>query len=322
MGVSPPGSFLSPRKHEPLSPAPARRHFLFMKFYVVTPCFNALRWLQCCVRSVADQIEGGIEVHHHVQDAASTDGSPEWLKQWQREHADTPGYTFTYESAKDAGMYDAINKAWERMPQDADITAHLNADEQYLPHALKGIADAYARYPKAEIIEGTYIITDAEGHYRCHRRPVQPHKWTSMRVCELITCSTFHRADVFRRHGIRFDTRFRVYGDVVFYRDIVCAGIRVVTVPQLITTTFAMTGGNLAWAASSRAEAEQLNDSTPAFFLTIFPLSSRYTGLRRFLVDMFCPPPRSYSLYKADSQERAEEQITAPTCRWAMKVGF
>lgn len=291
-----------------------------MKFYIVTPCFNALNWLKNCIRSVADQAEEGVEVHHHIQDGLSTDGTAAWLEEWQREHADTPGYTFTYESAKDAGMYDAINTAWSKLPADADVTAHLNADEQYLPHALKGVAEAYARHPKAEIIEGTYIITDAEGHYHCHRRPVQPHKWTSMRVCELITCSTFHRADVFRRHGIRFDTRFRVYGDVVFYRAIVCAGVKVVTVPQLITTTFAMTGGNLAWAASSRAEAELLNATTPSLYLKIFPISRVYSNGMRRVVDKLCPAPQRYALYKGDDGVRQEEHIAAPTCRWAVPM--
>lgn len=290
-----------------------------MKFYIVTPCFNALNWLKNCVRSVADQAETGIEVHHHIQDGLSKDGTPEWLEQWKQEHAGIPGYTFTYESAKDAGMYDAINTAWSKLPEDADVTAHLNSDEQYLPHALKGVAEAYSRHPKAEIIEGTYIITDAAGHYHCHRRPVQPHKWTSMRVCELITCSTFHRADTFRRHGIRFDTRFRVYGDVVFYRDIVCAGVKIVTKPQLITTTFAMTGGNLAWAESSKAEAQLLDSATPSLYLKLFPLARIYSNGMRRIVDCFCRPPEQYSLYTAESSNRTTEQICAPTCRWQIQ---
>lgn len=290
-----------------------------MKFYIVTPCYNALDWLKNCIRSVADQAEEGVEVHHHIQDGLSKDGTAAWLEEWQREHADTPGYTFTYESAKDAGMYDAINTAWSKLPADADVTAHLNSDEQYLPHALKSIAEVFARHPKPEIVEGTYIITDAAGHYHCHRRPVQPHKWTSMRVCELITCSTFHRADVFRRHGIRFDTRFRVYGDVVFFRYIISADVRVVTVPQLVTTTFAMTGGNLAWAASSKAEAELLDAVTPTFYMKISNIARIFSnGMRRW-VDLRCPPPTHYALYVGNGEERVVEPIEHPTCSWSIQ---
>ena len=107
-----------------------------MKFYIVTPAYNALQWLQGCVRSVADQVKEGVEVHHHVQDGGSTDGTPSWLKTWQEEHQGVSGYTFTFESAKDAGMYDALNMAWEKIPSDAGVTAHLNCDEQYLPGGI------------------------------------------------------------------------------------------------------------------------------------------------------------------------------------------
>ena len=105
--------------------------------------------------------------------------------------------------------YDAINTAWSKMPEDADVTAHLNSDEQYLPGALEGIAKALDANPHAEVALGTYIIVDAESRYICHRRPIMPHKWTSQTVCEIITCSCFHRAEAFRKHGIRFDSRWR-----------------------------------------------------------------------------------------------------------------
>lgn len=39
-----------------------------MTFYIVTPAYNALSWLQRCIYSVADQVAEGVEVHHHIQD--------------------------------------------------------------------------------------------------------------------------------------------------------------------------------------------------------------------------------------------------------------
>lgn len=290
-----------------------------MKFYIVTPCLNALHRLRCCVRSVADQVGDGIEVHHHVQDAASTDGTPEWLAQWQQEHL-APGYTFTYASAPDAGMYDAINKAWERMPQNADVTAHLNADEQYLPQVLKSVAAAFAVRSEADIIEGTYIITDSEGNYVCHRRPVTPHRWVSMRNCEMITCATFHKAETFRNHGIRFDTRFRVYGDVIFFRNIVCAGIRIVTQPRLIAATFAITGQNMAWAHIGGEEAQLLDSLTPPLYLKLAPLACKYSNALRYGADLSLPAPRSYAIYRSRETTRTSINITSPTARWGFSA--
>lgn len=292
-----------------------------MKFYIVTPCYNALDWLKNCIRSVADQAEEGVEVHHHIQDGLSKDGTQAWLEQWQREHADTPGYTFTYESAKDAGMYDAINTAWSKLPADADVTAHLNSDEQYLPHALKSVAEQFLQHPAADILETTYLVTDCEGNYHCHRRPVQPHCWTSMRNCELMTCSTFHRAEPFRRHGIRFDTRFRVYGDVVFFRDLLCAGIRVETTPQMLTTAFAMTGHNMAWTHIGGHEARFLDQMTPRLLLLLEPISRRFSNGCRILVDMLNPPlPPVYQIYPCGGKTRCEKAILTPTCRWVLPL--
>ena len=63
-----------------------------MNFWIVTPSFNQLGFLQRCVASVEDQVTGAIgandllassppiSVHHHIQDAGSTDGTVEWLK--------------------------------------------------------------------------------------------------------------------------------------------------------------------------------------------------------------------------------------------------
>lgn len=291
-----------------------------MKFYIVTPCFNSLQWLQNAIRSVADQAGEGVEVHHHVQDGLSTDGTPAWLEEWQQTHADTPGYTFTYESAKDAGMYDAINTAWSKMPEDADVTAHLNSDEQYLPDALRGVAQEFMAHPKADIIEATHVFVDRDGHYLCHRRPVKPNKWISMRAIQLMTCCTFHKVSTFRRHGIRFDTRFRIFGDVILYRDIVNFGVEVCTAPSVVSTTFAITGENLAWRESSIKERALVDSITPRWVMTLFPLFWHLSGLSRRIVDCFHPAPRSISIYHGGGEGRRTEAITRPSCQYTPRV--
>lgn len=290
-----------------------------MKFYIVTPTYNALEWLRCCVRSVADQVQDGVEVHHHVQDGASTDGTAEWLALWQREHQ-VQGYTFTYESAKDGGMYAAINLAWEKMPTDADVTAHLNSDEQYLPGALAGVAAGFAMKPEADIALGTYIIVDNAGRYICHRRPILPHVWTSLTVCEIITCSCFHKADTFRKHGIRFDTRWRAIADVVFYRDIVRAHPRFLLLPNLITGTFAVTGQNLAWSETSRREWQQVLNELPCFAALWHQLTYRWCNFRRRIRDLFCSKPLSYVYYRGDNEQAAKIKIRKPTCCWGRRT--
>lgn len=291
-----------------------------MKFYIVTPTFNALEWLERCVRSVADQTTVGVEVHHHVQDGASADGTPEWLAEWRRTHADMPGYTFTYESIRDSGMYDAINIAWKKMPADAAVTAHLNSDEQYLPGALKGVSEAFETHSEAEIVLGTYIIVDAESRYICHRRPVMPSRWRSQTVCEIITCSCFHRAEPFTRHGIRFDTSYKALADLVFYRAIVGISPRICVQPELVTSTFTVTGGNLAWTERSQREWDAEMKALPWYVSRRHGIAYRFNNILRRITDLRCEPPRSYAVYRLQGEERNERIIKRPTPRWGMRT--
>ena len=291
-----------------------------MKFYIVTPTFNALSWLERCVRSVADQAGAGVEVHHHGQDGGSGDGTPAWLEAWQREHQDIPGYTFTYESGRDAGMYDAINLAWEKMPSDAAVTAHLNSDEQYLPGALKGVAAAFETHARAEIVLGTYVIVDADSRYICHRRPVQPARWRSQTVCEIITCSCFHRADAFRRHGIRFDTRYRALADLVFYRDILNSKPCFCVQAGLVTSSFTVTGDNLAWTDRSQREWDNEMKSLPWYVSGRHGIAYRVNNLLRRIADARCEAPHSYSIYMPGGETREERAIKCPTAHWGMRT--
>lgn len=291
-----------------------------MKFYIVTPTFNALSWLQRCIRSVADQVTDGVEVHHHVQDGGSGDGTPAWLQEWQVAHADVPGYTFTYESGKDAGMYDALNKAWEKLPSDADITAHLNSDEQYLPCALKDVAEAFQANQRAEILACSFIIVDAEGRYICHRRPVQPDKVRSQIVCELNTCACFHRVDVFMKHGVRFDTRYRSIADMVMYRELVKYGVKVYIRPQLMSSTFAVTGSNLAWSEITQGELQKAAEHVPWGVYRLRRWMNALSNLGRRWNDWRCPVPGSYELYLRSDENRTVKRIKHPTAHWGMRL--
>lgn len=293
-----------------------------MHWYIVTPCFNALRWLPGCLRSVLDQAGQGVEVHHHVQDGASTDGSAELLAAWAAEHADCPNYRFTYASEKDSGLYQALNRAWNKLPPEADFTAHLNTDEQYLPHALRDIATAFAERPQADIITTTYCAHDREWRYHCHRRPVMPHAFTSRLTCELMTCVTFWRVAAFRRlrgQGLRFDESYRSLADLPFYAAVVASGVRIAVLPRLISSSFAITGANVAWSPVTDAERARYRAGQPLLARLLEPWTRRWSNFQRRLTDRHLPPPTELRLYHADSPERQAEPIPCPTCLWKQR---
>ena len=285
-----------------------------MKFYIVTPTYNAVDWLKRAIRSVADQVGEGVEVHHHVQDGGSTDGTQEWLSCWKAEQSNTPGYTFTYESAPDKGMYDALNKAWDKLPEDADVTAHLNSDEQYLPRVLERIGAIMSEDSEADMVLGSYIIADAEMEYHCHRRPVRPHAFSSTLVCVIATCSCFYKVSTFKARKLRFDTSYKSIGDLIFFKDIMQTSPKVHMVPELMTSFFVVTGCNLAWTDISWKELERYF-ATLSFFQRKIALFVRLTvNFWRRVVDLFCASPKEFSVYREDDEQRTSRKIIHPTC--------
>ena len=84
-----------------------------MKIFIVTPCFNASQTIDRTIASVLMQA-GDFELCYHVQDGGSTDGTIDLLKVWEQRIVSglfpclCKGIRFSYASAPDAGMYDAI----------------------------------------------------------------------------------------------------------------------------------------------------------------------------------------------------------------------
>lgn len=288
------------------------------RFYIVTPTFNSIEWLPQSVRSVADQARD-VVVHHHVQDGGSTDGTVKWLEEWERKSASIPNYIFTWESARDEGMYDALNKAWARMPDDADWTAHINSDEQYLPGALAEVAKIAAKKRKADVLAGGYLVLDKDSRYIAQRFPVKPKKWLSWLNCCPATNSCFHRAECFRKHGIRFDVQWKSIGDLVLYRDMIRAGVRFELINKT-TSTFVCTGVNLAWCEKSLAEEKRYCKMIPAWAPRWQWVIYRWINLKRILRSISHRLENRYSVYVSDCDERKEFFVKRPTVRWKSRT--
>lgn len=132
-----------------------------MRVSVVTPCFNARRFLEPMLESVASQRGEGIAVEHIVLDAGSTDGSAELL---ERRRASLTHLV----REPDRGPADAINKGLALAT--GDVLAWLNADDLYAPNALRRACEALTRAPRAALCFGHCPMVDAEG--REIRRPI------------------------------------------------------------------------------------------------------------------------------------------------------
>lgn len=110
--------------------------------YVITPSCNSADTLWQTLESVYQQNTEGCMLYHHVQDCQSTDGTVKILSKWREKVSvdRKSGYSFSYSSCSDAGMYDAIAKGFSSFSiWDNEWMTWLNADDQMAPDAIQTV---------------------------------------------------------------------------------------------------------------------------------------------------------------------------------------
>jgi glycosyltransferase involved in cell wall biosynthesis len=273
-----------------------------MKFSIITPSFRNSAWLKLCIASVADQ---GVELEHIVQDSCSDDDTKNWLPGDARVKAFIE---------RDSGMYDAVNRGFRRA--QGDILAYVNCDEQYLPGALKLVADFFAANPEVEAVFADVVVVEPNGDYICHRPALVPGDDSMWVRFPLLTCAMFLRRSVVQGKGIYFDTKWRDLGDFFFVREMVTRGIRMAVLPRL-TSVFTDTGENMSLKENAVNERRMKWQMAPGrvraakyFYLLQHRMRlALRTDARRKAFD--------YSLYTAASPERRVVRHAGhPTTFW------
>ena len=172
---------------------------------IVTPVFNPGSYLERCLDSVAAL---RLDHEHVVVDGGSTDGTVEILERAEG---------VRWISEPDEGLSDAMNKGVAMAT--GDLIGWLNADDTYLPGALRTVGHALAGRPDAAWVAGRCIIVDGED--REIRRAISAYKAALLRrysfplllTQNFVMCpATFVRRDVWQEVG-GLDTRYRVSMD-------------------------------------------------------------------------------------------------------------
>lgn len=118
------------------------------KITVVTPVFNAAKYLNRCLDSVACQTHQNVE--HIVVDGGSTDGTLDILKNSGARWLSEP----------DNGMYDAVNKGLAL--GSGEIVGYLNADDALFPDSLAHVSKAFQSSPDIGFVYGYCTYVDEE----------------------------------------------------------------------------------------------------------------------------------------------------------------
>ncbi|MBN8656758.1 MAG: glycosyltransferase [Anaerolineae bacterium] len=109
---------------------------------IVTPSFNQASYLEETIKSVLGQTYPHIE--YIIMDGGSTDGSVDIIKKYEAKL----GY---WESVKDKGQTDAINKGFNRAK--GDILAWLNSDDTYAsPHTVADAVNYLVAHPEPALV--------------------------------------------------------------------------------------------------------------------------------------------------------------------------
>jgi len=118
---------------------------------IVTPSLNQAEFIEDAIRSVLDQEYPNIE--YLVVDGGSRDRTVEILRQ----HGDNPRWT----SGPDDGQSDAINRGFAAT--SGEIIAWLNADDRYVPDAVRAAVEAFVQDPSLDLVYGQATFIDRAG---------------------------------------------------------------------------------------------------------------------------------------------------------------
>jgi glycosyltransferase involved in cell wall biosynthesis len=288
-----------------------------MDISIITPSFNMLSYLKRARASVADQ--QGVGVEHIVADGGSSDGTVAWLAEQATEFSaparpGADGSTFRYFSGKDNGMYDALNKGFERA--SGEVVAWLNCDEQYLEGTLAHVTEQFRRHPEVDILFGGALLVDPNGGLLAARR-AYPARRLYIATSHLynLSCATFFRRSVWQQ-GLRFDTSYRNLGDHDLILRALASGHRSMVVKRHLSV-FSFTGSNLSWTEGARRESARLHAEQPAWVrMARLPLNAARLA-EKVLHGGYGQRPFDYAVYTNDGKgQRHRFHVDKASVRW------
>lgn len=158
---------------------------------IVTPAYQAGRFIEQTIQSVLAQDYPNIE--YIVMDGGSNDGTLEILERYRDR--------LTYVSAPDRGAPDAINRGFAR--SGGEIFAWLNADDLFLPGAIRTIVRHLAASPQVDVVYGEGNWIDEEGQTMGRYPTVSPYRPESFRQeCGICQPAAFLRRGAFLAVGM------------------------------------------------------------------------------------------------------------------------
>ena len=192
-----------------------------LRIAMVTPSYNHAQYLGATIDSVVSQSYPNL--HYHVQDGASIDGTLDLLK--------GRGDSISWKSELDGGQSSAINLGFAGI--DSEIMAYLNSDDMLLPGTLAYVANYFLSHPDVDVVYGHRVFVDREG-LEVGRAVLPPHDGKALQYADYIPQETmFWRKRVWDRIG-PIDESFHYAMDWDFILRAQAAGFKFVRLPRFL----------------------------------------------------------------------------------------
>ena len=200
---------------------------------IVTPCFNAERYVVRTIQSVLAQsaiVSGAIELEYIIVDGDSEDDTVGLVEALGDDR-------ITVISEPDAGMYDALAKGLSRA--SGDVVAYLNAGDLYFEHAFQVVADIFSRHSVDWLTGLKTLINDREEVIGCYR-PFRYRRGLIAAGCYGTSLpfiqqeSTFWRRSALDAVDMTRLREFGLAGDAFLWHSFAAAGIELAVVNSLL----------------------------------------------------------------------------------------
>lgn len=255
-----------------------------MKFSIITITYNAERFLNQTLLSVAQQ--EGVEFEHIIWDGGSSDNTLDIAKRF--EHVKII-------EGKDEGIADAMNRGAEHA--QGDFLLHLHADD-FLVHStvLLMVQRALRLHPHIEWLYGQADIVDETGGY-LRTTPFEPFSIKRLRRYNFITHpATFVSRELFNKVG-GFHAQLKYCMDYDLWLR-----LGQVATPFVLPTTL----------ATFREHQNSLSTKEPLH------VADEAYRVRNRYVNTFFERLRSYRTWKKRRKKITDERMSATV----KKVGF
>ena len=229
-------------------------------------------------------------------------------------------YSLAIYSERDKGMYDAVNRGFAKAT--GDLLAYLNCDEQYLPGALRSVAERFETDKDLEMLFADAVVVDGEGNFICFRKaqvPFRDQLWFRMPV---LSCATFAKRTSFTEKHVRLDETKKVLGDVIWIMRAQQAEVKM-GVLRRFTSAFTETEQNLGVGGIADAEFLELRSRMPAHVRRFLPVYEVFHKVRSLLAGTRSHPPFSYEIFlRGRAQARQCFDVQNPTAVWRGRTGI